>query len=391
MRNVRRTSWLTLLLLLVGGLAVGPRSACALSRQDRQTSDACPAVGSFAHQASISGHGNLGRAFEGDLCELEQRLFADAADGRLDEFSLFEAALVASGVDGVEALQSYERQLDGLVRRLRASGTVKGPPRQQAQAVFEFMHRRILRSGYRLNCTDLRAVVDEGRFNCVSASVLFNVLAGRFGLEACGLEVPGHAMSCLILPDGKLEVETTCPRWFQLTHNPQEQAEAVRRALGRGRGEPPLPGECREVSGVELVATIYYNRGVDLLAAKQFADALSANAKALRLDPKSETSWGNLLAVLNNWAIYLSSSGHYAQAIQLLQQGLQLEPDYKTFLINYAYVHRQWVGHLRARGRLEEAQTIAQRARTDPFLAGDDPLLAPVSAQDDIYRAQHSQ
>ena len=34
---------------------------------------------------------------------------------------------------------------------------------------------------------------------------------------------------------------------------------------------------------------IYYNRGVDLLAEKRFAEAAAANAKALRLDPTNAT------------------------------------------------------------------------------------------------------
>ena len=50
-------------------------------------------------------------------------------------------------------------------------------------------------------------------------------------------------------------------------------------------GDPAAAGACREVSGVELVATIYYNRGVDLLAKKEFAQAAAANAKIAASGP----------------------------------------------------------------------------------------------------------
>ena len=76
------------------------------------------------------------------------------------------------------------------------------------------MHRRVLRGGYDLAYTDLRRVLDEGRFNCISATVLFNYLAGQCGLECRGLEMPGHAMSRVLLADGPVDVETTCPQWF---------------------------------------------------------------------------------------------------------------------------------------------------------------------------------
>ena len=59
-------------------------------------------------------------------------------------------------------------------------------PRQQIEAVFEFMHRHILRGGYDLAYTDLRRILDEGRFNCLSATVLFDYLAGRVGVRLPG-------------------------------------------------------------------------------------------------------------------------------------------------------------------------------------------------------------
>ena len=46
------------------------------------------------------------------------------------------------------------------------------------------MHARLLRGGYQIDATDLAGVLEEGRFNCVSASVLYCYLAGRFGLDA---------------------------------------------------------------------------------------------------------------------------------------------------------------------------------------------------------------
>ena len=166
------------------------------------------------------------RAFEGELSSLERDLFADAADGRWDEHSLLEAALIASGVDRPEMLRQYEARVVRLTTELSRSIRPGGTQREQAQVIFEFMHRRILRGGYQLDCTNLGLSLDEGRFNCVSASVLFNCLAGRFGLTAHGLEAPGHAMSRLILDGEQFDVETTCATWFRLG---QRSRQASRR------------------------------------------------------------------------------------------------------------------------------------------------------------------
>jgi len=320
----------------------------------------------YLFHAETAGEKHAGTAeevpvpFFGQLCPLEERLFDDAADGRLDLFSPLDAALIASGIGDAKTLRCYEVRLAVLIAELDASGNVAGGPRERARAVFEFMHCRVLVGGYRIECTDLRTALDDGRFNCVSASVLFNCMAGEFGLEVCGLEIPGHMMSRVTLPKGSLDVETTCPGWFRLMGDPDRQAAAVKKTIGEISSN--ARSQTREVSPVEIAAMIYYNRGVDLLAEKRFAEAANANAKALRLDCNSTTARGNLLATLNNWAIELGGSDRHAEAVDLLRQGLSFDPDYEAFSLNYVHVHHQWVEHLCRTGRFEEALNVLAAA-----------------------------
>ena len=170
--------------------------------------------------------------FDAPSCPLEERFFADAADGRLDELSPLGAALVASGVEDADCLGRYQQKAAALADELRRSGKLTDQPRQRAEAIFQFMHQRILHGGYDLAYTDLRRVLDEGRFNCVSATVLFNYLAGELGLDCHGLQMPGHAMSQVSLPEGTLDVENTGPRWFCRNGDPQQPAAAVGQTIG---------------------------------------------------------------------------------------------------------------------------------------------------------------
>ncbi len=284
--------------------------------------------------------------------DLEQRLFAQIHDGSFGDFSLLEAGLVAGGVERCDELRRYCSRFDTLVDALRRSGKVRGTPRQRAEALFTFLHQSILTGGYRLQASDLRQVFDHGRFNCVTASLLFNCLAAGFDLKAVGLELPGHAMSRLDLPDETLDIETTCPRWFSRSDPPPAAA-----------GRRPL----RQISEVELVATIYYNRGVDLLAEKRFAEAVAANAKAVRLDPQNATAKGNFLAAINNWAIDLGTSGDYPKAAELLRLGLATDPSYGAFHANYVQLFHQWSEDLCRSGRCQEAvRLLAQAAKEQP-------------------------
>lgn len=344
---------------------------------------AIPAQADRAVPADVPPPASSPAALEGSLGPLESAMLDDAADGRFDRHSLLAAALLASGVDDAETVGQHESQLAKWVAEYQDELERPADDLARARALFEFMHRRILRGGYSIACTEMTCVLDRGQFNCVSATVLFTCLAQRAGLRVYALELPGHAMSRLECEQGTVDIETTCPRWFHLADRPEERDQLVRRTTGL---EPtPDPARRRPISPVQLVAMIYYNRGVDLLAAKQFPESLAANAKALRLDPASTTAKGNLLATLNNWAIALAGSRQFAPAAALLNQGLDLDPQYETFRINYAHVHRQWVEELCSEGRFDEARTVGQqglsRLPDDPLLRSIEGVIARRSAQ----------
>ena len=303
------------------------------------------------------------RTWDAPGSRLEEEFLTDAADGRLDAFTPLSAALVASGTEDTDCLHRYEQKVAALADDLRRSENLYGAPRERAEAIFEFLHRRVLGNGYDLAYTDIRRVLDEGRFNCVSATVLFNYFAGQCGLDCRGLEMPGHAMSRLILADGMLDIENTSPRWCCWKDDPRQSVSASSKMIGAPASADR--SKAREVSPIQVAAMIYYNRGVDLLAEKRFAEAAKVNAKALRLDPTNATARGNLLATINNWSIELGNTKQFSEAVDLLRQGLALDPKFEAFAQNYVHVHHQWVDHLCGQQRFEEAITILSRASAE--------------------------
>ena len=300
---------------------------------------------------------------EAPLSDLEQSLFADAADGRLDDYSLLDAALIASGENDTKELEQYNKRVLAWCEDLRKKGCLSASPRKQVEMIFEYLHGKILFGKYDIECTDLRQALDHGRYNCVSATVLFNCLAGELGLLCRGLETPGHALSRVFLPDGPLDVETTCPRWFHLQSDPTKQAEALEKTLGR---KPTADkNKLREITPIQLMAMIYYNRGVDYLAEKRFAEAAASNSKAIRLDPHNSTARGNFLATINNWAIELGNTNYFAEAAALLRQGLVFDPHYDAFAQNYEHIHYQWSRQLCKEGNFREAADLLNKASSD--------------------------
>jgi tetratricopeptide (TPR) repeat protein len=336
-RSLKRTGptlllvWLAAMALPAGRAGAAEPSAPRTAAGKGESPHLCEAPeGPFRQMGTVP--------FSGRLSDLEQRLFDQIRDGRFGTFSLLEAGLIAGGVEHRDELLRYRQEFDALVTTLRQSGHVRGSAREQAHAVYAFLHRSILIGGYSLQASDVRQTFNSGRFNCVTASLLFNCLADRFGLKTVGLEIPGHAMSRLELPEETLDIETTSPRWLARIDRPDTKDI-----------------QPREVTEVELVATIYYNRGVDLLAEKNFSAAAAANAKALRLDPANATAKGNFLATINNWAIALGMSGEYEKAAELLRFGQAVEPGYKAFHSNYVQLFRQWSERLCRGGHYDDA------------------------------------
>ncbi len=324
-----------------------------------------------------------------DVDQVERALLQDAKDGTWDNFDLFRATLVAEGVRDSRKIRDYEARLDNVLAAVYAKLGNDPSPENLTKEVFEAIHRQILTSTYDINCTDLVRTLDTGHFNCVSATVLFNCVAEKAGLNVVALEMPGHALSRVKFGSESMNLETTCPNWFSLQNETARREATISRTApaafaptnsavaGTESAVDPNAAlkKLREISPVQLVATIYYNQGVDFLAEEKFAEAIVANLKALQLDPVSETAWGNLLASINNWSIKLvGENKRYDLAAVLLDQGVYLDPNYTKFRENQLHIYYHWIHALASEGRTVDARKVFeladQRLPNDPDLRG---------------------
>jgi tetratricopeptide (TPR) repeat protein len=290
----------------------------------------------------------------------EREVFAKAETGELDIAQLFAAALVAGGVDSPDEIRAYEgrfRQLaQRLERRVAEAGDAAGDPAARAALVHAFVHNEILTGAYHLGCSRISQAMDTGAYNCVSATILFNVLAAEVGLETSANEASVHVLSVVRTARGPLHVETTCPRWFDLPGNKAPP----------GDGRPSsLPVAYRAIGVPGLVALVYYNLAVDLAEQRRFDEAIALNYKALRLDPGNLNARVNLLAAVNNWALELGQREQFAEAIGLLAHGRELAPAHRSFTINDAALRERWVGALLRQGEWALAETVLQQAAAE--------------------------
>ncbi|MBR0237779.1 MAG: hypothetical protein IJQ39_06805 [Thermoguttaceae bacterium] len=305
--------------------------------------------------------------FQGEVSPIESDMIQDAKDNRFDRYSLFEAALIAAGNTDAAKLEDYKRQYNNRVYQLSQLIPQNASELQKARIILEYLHREMFRE-YLLESSNIGAIFDSGIYNCVTGATLFNSLARQFGVRAVALELPGHAMSRVYLSDGSYyDVETTCAVWFQLQDYPGKQEQVIARMLEAGAASQVVdaPVVRRPINDVELVAKLYYNRGVEALNKENFAGAMHCNAKALVLDSKSATAKGNFLATLNNWAINESKDAHYDYAMRILRQGMKIDPNYPIFKNNHVHIYHQWIEQLCKESRYEEAVALSRQAMAE--------------------------
>jgi tetratricopeptide (TPR) repeat protein len=322
---------------------------------------------------------------------VERALLQDAQDGHWDNFDLFRAALIVEGIRDPNKIRNYEARLDTIVAEAQAqlqAAHQENAPEILTQKLFELLHQRILTDSYDIDCTTLGKVLTTGHFNCVSATVLFNCLAYKAGLDVYALEMPGHALSRVKFNGTSIDLETTCPQWFELKDDNARKNVTIQRVASAVSADTypvtsnqsvnvttpnshsntnpvskpnGFSAKIREISPVQLIATIYYNRGVDFHAEKRYAEAAVSNIKALHLDPVNSTAWGNFMAAINNWSIELTTElnpKRYDIAALLLDRGVYLDPGYDKFQANQLHVYYFWIRDLAVEGRNEDAKTV---------------------------------
>ena len=250
----------------------------------------------------------------------ERTLFASIKHGKPPNHTFAEIALLASGVTDSARRQKYLKQIDELEAAARKAIADARTTKEKGAKLLKFLHAGPFARGYAAQQTDLSGILDTNKFNCVSSAILYNILTQRLGMQARGVRVPNHVFSVLEDADRLIVVETTSARGF----------DAHRR----------LPKTT--LSELELVSSIYFNHGVEMIEKRKFHEALVANFCALALDPEDAEAVRNVRASLINWGIALERAGKFEDALFVCETGLRLEPGNGILKSNRVAIYDSW-------------------------------------------------
>ncbi|MEM8500219.1 MAG: hypothetical protein AAF542_19545 [Pseudomonadota bacterium] len=298
--------------------------------------------------------------FDVEVSADEHSLFDDASDGRLDNWSLAEAALLASGVDDKAQRQRYLKQLSRLGASAKRAVDAN-PEKPDGELLLRWLHQRPLKSGYSEQQTLLSTVLDKGTYNCVSSAVFFTLLGKQLGLDVRGVEVPDHAFATVFVDGEGIDVETTT----EYGYNPaRSRAAAEKFAERTGFAYIPVSRSHlrRETSALGLIALIYYNRGVEYSDKKEHFTALLYYFRALSLDKEGKSAVKNALASISNWGLKLARADNFDGGLKVLNVGLSLAPEDKGLKHNKKALWQMQINHAKDKATRDELIAILRRA-----------------------------
>lgn len=214
----------------------------------------------------------------------DQRILQNAPyTEQLDAETFIFTALVASGVEE-QKIADYQKKLNSIASEFLSMKNNFATEEETAEKALLFLYEKTL-SDYSTFQTRIDILLDSGKYNCVSSSVIFMYIMKKAGIECYGNETPNHAFCTIQAGEKLIDVETTNPYGF----NPGKK-----RSTGNSNRYYVVPARNynnrKRINDRRLVSLIYNNRISELQRKKQSIDAIDLSISAWCLQNESQES-----------------------------------------------------------------------------------------------------
>ncbi|MDZ7332627.1 MAG: hypothetical protein ONB31_11665 [candidate division KSB1 bacterium] len=320
---------------------------------------------------------------------LSQRLIEDLSDGQLNGYSRVEAAFIVSGADSADRLEQGINWFEGLMSDIRSKNLIGFDRIPSAEKLFIFLHATWLKN-YQLQATTLFDIMEHRAFNCVSATVLYNLLCDELGLSTEAFETPTHVYTIFSNVGQRVMVENTTSMGFNIINNLQRysqyllqyypQNEALKIGLDRLYAHENAHG--RPINNTELLGLICYNRAVFQAEQKNYQRAYEMVKLAQMLNSDSRSNRRFELSLYYRWGKALFQDKKFHDAFVVMADALSRYPDHDDFKHNcqIAFIHaltelwlaKEWEKTLGMIERMNELNIMSHRERNSQKLVLND-------------------
>ncbi len=226
----------------------------------------------------------------------EMELYKKIAAGQASKCDESDAILVVSGVTDKATRESYIAKIKKITDQARQVVADAKTPEKKADASARYLYKNPLHGGFDDGQVNMRKVLDDGKFNCVSSSVLFNLVGNQLGLKTIAVTIPGHVFlrmdNLIIEPVAGTTLTADTHElivndfWLKATSN-------WKTIFGNNR--------TFESGNLGLIGEIYVDECNFQLAKNHTEQAVATILKAACLDPKHPATAYQLEATLHTW------------------------------------------------------------------------------------------
>jgi tetratricopeptide (TPR) repeat protein len=267
-----------------------------------------------------------------ELSPMERRLIRSSEGATsLQGLELLEASFIASGANHPSEVRHYKEKISRFESQVRLKiRDEASSQRQIAQVLLKELHAQFLRT-YKPRQSKTAAALNDGVYNCVSATTLFNGMLHRFGIESQVVDSPTHVLSRALIDGQWVEVETTNSRGFDPFRSEEEYRAFLKsrdlrsgyqRMTKSGGVEPVLiprrTSNRRVVDNRLLPGFIVWNDAIIAAEGGNRKHAWKLYEMATRMLPNEESVRRNADVFLNNLAFQHLENQAYVKALRLL-------------------------------------------------------------------------
>ena len=272
---------------------------------------------------------------------LEDRLRRDIQDFELNYYSHVDAAFILSGVNNNDSLNVYLKWYDNLVQTIRNFNFDLIDRVNSANKVFSYLHGTWLKT-YDLESTTLLDIVHNKKFNCVSGTILYNLICSDLGWPTEAFETPTHVYTIFSNFTEPVMVENTTSIGFNIVRNLRNYSNILAKyyperevyKIGLDRLYLYEQKNGRVIDNTELLGLLAYNRAYFAREKNQFEKAYNyvLLAQNFNRDSRSNTQFEINLYYL--WGNELYNNKEFKKAFNLFADASYRYPEISDFSQN---------------------------------------------------------
>lgn len=251
------------------------------------------------------------------------------------DLSDIEQALIASNIDP-DLFPLYTSEILRWKNDIQAHLPPHASQKRIAQAIGYYLHDQVY-TKYKFNATSLKEVFETGFFNCLSSTILMNILLRAFGIDAKTIVLPTHVYTMAILDGKNTEIENTIRDGLSIS---QDKASQERFNRLTGFNYDSNHKQKNVITWLESIGLLYSNRSYFEAKKGRHDDAFQNMIKAQALLSDAPSEQKNLTAGYLNYSYYTYKNNKkplqaYLKTLSILEEGISRYPTQEALRGNY--------------------------------------------------------